>query len=79
MKKRSEHIMLVDLARDDLGRVAKHGSVEVEPYNQLNTIHVMHIVSGVQGNLEDDKDTFDLFAAASCRNFGWRTKSQSSD
>tara|TARA_B100001121_G_scaffold111650_1_gene98316 strand:+ start:970 stop:2364 length:1395 start_codon:yes stop_codon:yes gene_type:complete len=64
-KEIAEHIMLVDLARNDLGRVAKHGSIEVEPYQSIEYYsHVMHIVSGVQGNLEDDKDAFDLFAAA---------------
>ena len=57
--------MLVDLARNDLGRVAKHSTIEVEPYQSIEHYsHVMHIVSGVLGTLEDDKDAFDLFAAA---------------
>jgi anthranilate synthase component 1 len=57
--------MLVDLARNDLGRVAAAGSVFVEPYRSIERYsHVMHIVSGVQGELADDRDAFDLFAAA---------------
>ncbi len=64
-KEIAEHIMLVDLARNDLGRVAKHGSIEVKPYQSIEYCsHVMHIVSGVQGHLEEEKDAFDLFAAA---------------
>ena len=64
-KEIAEHVMLVDLARNDLGRVAKHSTIEVEPYQSIEHYsHVMHIVSGVQGTLEDDKDAFDLFAAA---------------
>jgi anthranilate synthase component 1 len=57
--------MLVDLARNDLGRVAAAGSVHVDPYRSIERYsHVMHIVSGVQGELAEDKDAFDLFAAA---------------
>ena len=64
-KEIAEHTMLVDLARNDLGRVAKHGSIEVKPYQSIEYYsHVMHIVSGVQGHLEEEKDAFDLFAAA---------------
>ena len=64
-KEIAEHVMLVDLARNDLGRVAKHSTIEVEPYQSIEHYsHVMHIVSGVQGILEEDKDAFDLFAAA---------------
>ena len=64
-KEIAEHVMLVDLARNDLGRVAKHSTIEVEPYQSIEHYsHVMHIVSGVQGTLEEDKDAFDLFAAA---------------
>ena len=56
--------MLVDLARNDLGRVARRGSVRVEPYQKIERYsHVMHIVSGVQGELDDGCDAFDLFAA----------------
>jgi anthranilate synthase component I len=64
-KENAEHVMLVDLARNDLGRVAKAGSVHVDPYRSIERYsHVMHIVSGVQGSLAPDKDAFDLFAAA---------------
>jgi len=64
-KEIAEHVMLVDLARNDIGRVCKGGSVNVD---QLLTIekysHVMHIVSNVIGELETDKDAFDLIKAA---------------
>ncbi len=64
-KEIAEHVMLVDLARNDLGRVAKAGSVHVDPYLSIERYsHVMHIVSGVQGTLAEDRDAFDLFAAA---------------
>jgi len=64
-KENSEHVMLVDLARNDLGRVAKAGSVGVQPYRHIERYsHVMHIVSGVNGELAAGKDAFDLFAAA---------------
>ncbi|MFK8051830.1 MAG: anthranilate synthase component I family protein [Woeseiaceae bacterium] len=64
-KERAEHVMLVDLARNDLGRVADPGTVSVAPYMSIEKYsHVMHIVSGVQGTLAEDKDCFDLFAAA---------------
>ncbi|MEO8225641.1 MAG: anthranilate synthase component I family protein [Gammaproteobacteria bacterium] len=64
-KENAEHVMLVDLARNDLGRVATAGSVHVEPYRCIERYsHVMHIVSGVQGELATGKDAFDLFAAA---------------
>jgi anthranilate synthase component 1 len=57
--------MLVDLARNDLGRVAAAGSVRVEPYASVERYsHVMHIVSGVHGQLAAGRDAFDLFAAA---------------
>jgi len=63
-KENAEHVMLVDLARNDLGRVAEGGSVYVEPYKSIERYsHVMHIVSGVQGLVKQDKDSFDLFAA----------------
>jgi anthranilate synthase component 1 len=63
-KENAEHVMLVDLARNDLGRVAKAGSVHVEPYRKIERYsHVMHIVSGVRGELAAGKDAFDLFAA----------------
>lgn len=64
-KERAEHIMLVDLGRNDVGRVAAIGSVEV---NELMAIerysHVIHIVSNVRGKLAPDKTQFDLFVSA---------------
>jgi len=64
-KERAEHVMLVDLARNDLGRVARAGSVHVHPYRSIERYsHVMHIVSGVRGELAAGRDAFDLFAAA---------------
>lgn len=64
-KEAAEHVMLVDLARNDLGRVATAGSVYVEPYRAIERYsHVMHIVSGVQGKLASGFDQFDLFAAS---------------
>jgi len=63
-KESAEHVMLVDLARNDLGRVATAGSVRVDPYRAIERYsHVMHIVSGVQGELASPFDAFDLFAA----------------
>jgi len=64
-KEGAEHVMLVDLARNDLGRVARAGSVRVNPYRTIERYsHVMHLVSGVDGELAPGKDAFDLFAAA---------------
>ena len=64
-KEIAEHVMLVDLARNDLGRVATGGTVHVDPYQSIERYsHVMHIVSGVQGELRDDSDAYELFAAA---------------
>jgi anthranilate synthase component 1 len=64
-KENAEHVMLVDLARNDLGRVAQAGSVRVDPFRAIERYsHVMHIVSGVQGRLAAGRDAFDLFAAA---------------
>jgi anthranilate synthase component 1 len=63
-KEAAEHVMLVDLARNDLGRVAVPGSVTVAPSRIVERYsHVMHIVSGVQGELREGFDQFDLFAA----------------
>ena len=63
-KESAEHVMLVDLARNDLGRVATAGSVHVDPYRAIERYsHVMHIVSGVRGELASQFDAFDLFAA----------------
>ncbi|RMF96442.1 MAG: anthranilate synthase component I family protein [Gammaproteobacteria bacterium] len=64
-KENAEHVMLVDLARNDLGRVAATGSVRVDPFRSIERYsHVMHIVSGVRGELAAGRDAFDLFAAA---------------
>jgi anthranilate synthase component I len=63
-KENAEHVMLVDLARNDLGRVAAAGSVRVDPYRVIERYsHIMHIVSGVNGTLAPGFDAFDLFAA----------------
>ena len=63
-KENAEHVMLVDLARNDLGRVAAAGSVHVDPFRKIERYsHVMHIVSGVLGEIVADKDALDLFAA----------------
>ncbi|CAN5307314.1 anthranilate synthase component I [soil metagenome] len=64
-KENAEHVMLVDLARNDLGRVAEPGTVSVAPYRAVERYsHVMHLVSGVSGRLAPGRDAFDLFAAA---------------
>ncbi len=63
-KERAEHLMLVDLGRNDVGRVAQGGSVEVRDLLVIERYsHVMHIVSGVHGLLEAGKDQFDVLAA----------------
>ena len=63
-KENAEHVMLGDLARNDLGRVAEGGSVHVNPYRKIERYsHVMHIVSGVHGTLKPEHDALDLFAA----------------
>lgn len=63
-KERAEHLMLVDLGRNDTGRVAKPGSVEVRDLLIVERYsHVMHIVSGVHGLLLDDKNQFDVMSA----------------
>jgi len=63
-KERAEHIMLVDLARNDIGRVSKTSSVKVEDLMRVEKYsHVMHMVSDVSGVLDSDKDMFDLFMA----------------
>ncbi|MEW5805983.1 MAG: chorismate-binding protein [Acidobacteriota bacterium] len=64
-KENAEHVMLVDLARNDAGRIAKGGTVKVEQYRIIEKYsHVQHIVSSVTGMLDDRYDMFDLFAAA---------------
>ncbi|MBS4193403.1 anthranilate synthase component I family protein [Bacillus sp. FJAT-49705] len=63
-KERAEHVMLVDLERNDLGRVCKFGSVEVNEFMVIEKYsHVMHIVSNVRGELANGKDGFDLIDA----------------
>lgn len=64
-KERAEHVMLVDLGRNDLGRVATTGSVQVKDFMTVERYsHVMHIVSNVQGILKPGLDAFDLLASA---------------
>lgn len=64
LKERAEHLMLVDLGRNDLGRVCASGSVEVTDFMSIERYsHVMHIVSTVEGNLASDKSAYDLLAA----------------
>ncbi len=64
-KERAEHIMLVDLGRNDVGRVAEIGSVEVTELMGVERYsHVMHIVSHVRGKLAQGKTSFDVFRAA---------------
>ena len=59
-KERAEHVMLVDLGRNDVGRVAKYGSVEISDVMVIERYsHVMHITSNVTGQLTDDRDAFD--------------------
>jgi len=63
-KELAEHLMLIDLGRNDVGRVAKTGTVQVEDMMHIERFsHVMHIVSDVTAELADDKDMFDLFMA----------------
>jgi len=63
-KERAEHIMLVDLGRNDVGRVAKIGSVNVTELMVIERYYsVMHIVSNVVGELREERDAFDAFAA----------------
>ncbi len=63
-KERAEHLMLVDLARNDIGRVCKIGSVSAAEYMTIERYsHVMHIVSQVVGKLEDNKNAYDLMRA----------------
>lgn len=63
-KERAEHLMLVDLGRNDVGRVAENGSVVVRDLLVIERYsHVMHIVSGVHGTLASGKDQFDVLEA----------------
>lgn len=64
VKERAEHLMLVDLGRNDLGRVCESGSVEVTDFMSIERYsHVMHIVSTVEGDLAADRSAYDLLAA----------------
>ncbi|MDB5053833.1 MAG: anthranilate synthase [Bacilli bacterium] len=61
-KERAEHLMLVDLGRNDLGRVSEFGSVKCDSFMEVERYsHVMHIVSNVIGKIRSDKDFFDAF------------------
>jgi anthranilate synthase component 1 len=63
-KERAEHVMLVDLGRNDLGRVCQYGSVRVPTFMTLERYsHVMHLVSVVEGQLADDQDRLDALVA----------------
>jgi anthranilate synthase component 1 len=63
-KERAEHVMLVDLGRNDLGRVSEYGSVKVKDLMYVERYsHVMHLVSALEGTLRPDFDTLDAFAA----------------
>lgn len=64
-KERAEHVMLVDLGRNDLGRVCAPGSIRVTDLMSIEHFsHVMHLVSEVRGTLGNGRDAFDLFASA---------------
>jgi anthranilate synthase component I len=63
-KERAEHVMLVDLGRNDLGRVSEYGSVKVKDLMYVERYsHVMHLVSALEGKLRGDLDALDAFAA----------------
>ncbi len=63
-KERAEHLMLIDLARNDVGRIAKHGSVKVDDFMIIERYsHVMHIVSNVTGTLDPAHSAYDVLRA----------------
>ncbi|MDB6168468.1 MAG: anthranilate synthase [Verrucomicrobia bacterium] len=63
-KERAEHLMLVDLARNDIGRVCQFGSIHVPEFMVVERYsHVMHIVSQVEGKIDPEKSAFDLMRA----------------
>jgi len=63
-KERAEHVMLVDLARNDIGRVCTPGTVDVSEFMIIERYsHVMHIVSNVTGDIAEDKNSYDLMRA----------------
>jgi anthranilate synthase component 1 len=63
-KERAEHVMLVDLGRNDVGRVAKNGTVKVDALMTVERYsHVMHLVSNVHGELDSSKTAYDVMKA----------------
>lgn len=63
-KEKAEHTMLVDLARNDLGRICRPGTVEVSNFMKVEKFsHVMHLVSEVEGRIQPTKDAFDVLEA----------------
>ncbi|MCL2359918.1 MAG: anthranilate synthase component I [Candidatus Bathyarchaeota archaeon] len=63
-KEHAEHVMLVDLARNDIGKISKYGSVSVPEFMQIHQFsHVQHIVSQVMGELQDGLESFDALKA----------------
>ena len=63
-KEKAEHVMLVDLGRNDIGRVSEYGTVRVAQFMALERYsHVMHLVSRVEGRLREDRDRLDALAA----------------
>lgn len=63
-KERAEHVMLVDLGRNDLGRIARIGSVQVDQFMAVERYsHVMHLVSHIQAQLSSNKESFDVLKA----------------
>ncbi len=64
VKEKAEHLMLVDLGRNDLGRVCKSGSVKVESFMDVERYsHVMHLVSRIQGKIKSTRDSFSVLEA----------------
>jgi anthranilate synthase component 1 len=64
-KETAEHVMLVDLARNDMGRISEYGSVKVSNFKTIEKYsHVMHIISRVHGKLKKDKTSVDAFRSA---------------
>jgi anthranilate synthase component 1 len=64
-KERAEHVMLIDLARNDIGRIAQTGTVKVtEAFGIERYSHVMHIVSNVEGTLKDGMTSLDVLRAS---------------
>ncbi|WP_163192519.1 anthranilate synthase component I [Clostridium thermarum] len=63
-KERAEHVMLVDLGRNDIGKVSSFGSVKLDRFMEVDYYsHVMHIVTTVSGEIKEDKDCFDALMA----------------